>query len=130
MSIEENKRIARKWIEAVNQQNYAAFDELMTPGIAESNKQGIQAAYVIWEGHHVEIIDSIAEGDWVYLNCINSATHTGEAYGLPPTGRHWSAKVIFFFRIENGKIMEWDNLADGTDIVKQLGATITPLAPQ
>lgn len=125
MSIEDNKEIARKFIEAVNQQNYAAFGEFMAPELAKSTKQRIQSGYVKWEGHHVEIIETIAERDKVYMQCVNSAKHTGEVEGIPPTGKHMSTKVVFIFRIDNGKITEWDGLSNVLDIVKQLGATVT-----
>ena len=127
MSIEDNKTVARKWIDAVNKKDYAAFDELMTPELAASTKKGIARAYEIWPNHHVEIVDMVAEGDQVWMKSTNSADQGEEVEGIPPTGKHWSTDVIFCFRFVNGRLASTDGgVADTWSIYKQLGATLAP----
>ena len=126
MSLDENKTIVRKWIDAANKKDYAAFDELMIPELAATTKRSMPIAYETWPNHHVEITDTIAEGDQVWVKCVNSADHGREVEGIPPSGKHWSTNVIFCFRIANGKIAAQNGVADVWDIYKQLGATLTP----
>ena len=132
MSLEENKAIVRKMVEAINKQNLASLDELMAPDLVlhmhaqqmqglEVNKQVIEEEIKAFPDLHVTIEDSIAEGDKVCVRLQETATHTGEYRGLAPTGNKLSYTVVAIWRIVEGKIVEGWITYDQMDFLKQLG---------
>ena len=132
MSLEENKAIICKMIEAINKQNLASLDELMAPDCVlhmhaqqiqglEVNKQVIEDEIKAFPDLHVAIEDIIAEGDKVCVRLQETATHTGEYRGLAPTGNKLSYTVVAIWRIVDGKIVEGWIVYDQMDFLKQLG---------
>ncbi len=71
---------------------------------------------------HEAIDDIIAEGDKVWLHLTYTGTHTGEFFGLPPTGNKVTMKAVAIYRIENGKLVEGRFITDALDMNKQIGA--------
>ena len=128
MSTEENKAIARRLIEAANAQDYDAFDQLMTPEQAQQAKDTMRWVYATFEGHHIDIIDMVAEGDTVMTRVATRGVHSGEFEGLPPTGKPWTNKGFTYYRLEQGKVVEMEWIMDVLGHLKRLGATITPPA--
>ncbi len=132
MSLEENKAIVRKMIEAINKQNLTSLNELMAPDFVlymhaqkaegwEVNKQVIEDEIKAFPDLHVAIEDIIAEGDKVCVRLQETATHTGEYRGLAPTGNNLSYAVVAIWRIVEGKIVEGWIIYDQMDFLKQLG---------
>ena len=144
MSTEENKTLVRHFCTALNtaldgrdpaaltEQDLAIFDEIMTPDLARSTKQDLlPGAYSsVWGDHRIEITDMIAEGDKVWARVATSGGHTGEFRGVAPTGRRWTNTGVLFIRTANARITEWSGLFDELNLLMQLGATITPPAPE
>ncbi len=126
MSTEENKAIARRLIEAANAQEYAAFDQLMSPEQATQAKDTMRGVYATFAGHHIEIIDMVAEGDKVMARVATRGSHSGEWEGIPPTGKPWTNTGFIYNRMEDGKVVESEVIMDALGHLKQLGATITP----
>ncbi len=134
MSLEENKAIVRKWIESYNKQNLAskeaAVDEFLAPdyidhihhGGPEGVKQVFNMAFKGMPDWHETIEDIIAEGDKVWLRLTYTGTHTGEWFGLAPTGKKITATAVGIYRIVNGKIVEGRFVSDAMDMNKQIGA--------
>ena len=53
----------------------------------------------------------VAEGDYVAMWNTATATHRGELFGMPPSGKRISMKDFHFFRFEAGKIVEhWNQV--------------------
>lgn len=53
----------------------------------------------------------VAEGDYVAMWNTATATHRGELFGMPPSGKPISMKDFHFFRFEAGKIVEhWNQI--------------------
>ena len=108
MSLEENKAIVRKAIEAINKQDPAVLDEFMAPDYVDHTNQirGRETliqmmmmgskAFPDW---HETIEDIIAEGDKVWVLLTYKATHTGEWLGLPPTGNKITTMNVDIYRI-------------------------------
>ena len=77
MSLEENKTIVRKFIEAYNNRNLDVFDDLLTPDYydhtsqvgPEGLKQLMNMAFKAFTDFHETIEDIIAEGDKVWVRC-------------------------------------------------------------
>jgi len=54
----------------------------------------------------------VAEGDYVAMWNTATATHRGELFGMPASGKRISMKDFHFFRFQNGKIVEhWNQVA-------------------
>ena len=129
MSLEENKAIVRKFIEAYNKRNLDAFDDLLAPDYVdhtskvgrEGLKQLMNMAFNAFPDLHETIEDIIAEGDKVWVRITFTGTNTGEWLGFPPTGKKVTSKNVDTYRIVNGKLAEYWNVTDASDFNKQLG---------
>ncbi len=128
MPIEENKAIVRRYVEAINAQDYDALDALCTPEFAQQAKELLQGIYATFEGHHMTITDMITEGDKVWARLATRGGHSGQFEGIPPTGKQWTNTGVAFLRLSDGKIAEQDVLFDVLNHVKQVGARIIPPA--
>lgn len=54
----------------------------------------------------------VAEGDYVAMWNTATATHVGELFGMPGSGKPISMKDFHFFRFSNGKIVEhWNQVS-------------------
>ncbi|HEU0089601.1 MAG TPA: ester cyclase [Pseudonocardiaceae bacterium] len=80
---------------------------------------------------HWEIHDVIAEGDLVALHCTMSGRHTGTvcdyredgrvSVAFPPTGRRFAATQTQWYRITEGKIIEYWANRDDLGMSRQMG---------
>jgi steroid delta-isomerase-like uncharacterized protein len=62
-------------------------------------------------GLHATILQMVAEGDFVAMWNIATATHRGELFGMPPSGNRIQMRDFHFFRFSNGKIVEhWNSV--------------------
>lgn len=136
MSTEENKDIVRRYQEAYNTANYDALDEViaadvLTPNMISSMPRGLAGAKLVHQktltgmpDYHTAIEDLIAEGDKVVARVRITGTHTGDFYGIPPTGRHIDLSGIYIVRIADGKIVEHWGEENGSEVLRQLGFKI------
>jgi len=132
-NLDENKQIARRWLELVSE---GRIDELcaMTaptwllhggPPRLLRGPAGLRALFQSfgrveqqWNVEHV-----IAEGDKVAVRATNSCVQDN-FLGIPAHGRRQTFTATFIHRIVDGRIVEtWRN-ADDLDRVLQLGARI------
>lgn len=67
------------------------------------------------------IEDIVAEGDRVGMIWRLQATHTGNLFGIPPTGKKIDIYEIGFFRVVDGKIVEGWFMADELGLLIQIG---------
>ncbi len=133
MSIEENKNIVRRYQEAYNNCDFDALAELvsadvLTPHIIAGMPSGLEGARVVHQttligmpDYHTTIEDLIAEGDKVVAHVTMTGTHTGNFWGIPPTGRRVNLTGIYIVRIKDGKIVEHWGEENGIIVIKQLG---------
>lgn len=71
----------------------------------------------------VDVIEQVvAEGDTVGLLFRLTATHTGNLFGIPPTGREVDVHEIALLRIVNGQMVEGWFMMDEAELLRQLGA--------
>ena len=130
---EQNKEIARKFVEALDEGNFDIHEELLSddyvchfagnpdPLPREAQKQFIQAYYEAFPNNTHSIEDIIAKDDKVILRQINRATHDVEFEGLPPSGKQVEYAGIWIFRIGEGKIVESWGVEDFLSFWMQLG---------
>ena len=133
MSIEDNKNIVRRYQDAYNTEDYAALADVMatdvhTPNIARGMPPGLEGAIAVHRktlvgmpDYFTTIEDLIAEGDKVVARVRMTGTHTGNFWGVPPTGRQVDLTAIYIVRIADGKIVEHWGEEDGMKVFKQLG---------
>jgi predicted ester cyclase len=133
--IEENKRIARRFLELVGEHKVEELCELIAPTwtmhggppALPSGPEGLRELFRTFA--RIEqtwtIEDIIAEGDKVAVRATN--TYLQESFlGIPSHGRWQTFTATFVLWIADGKILEiWRN-ADDLGRVLQLGARIEP----
>jgi C-1 hydroxylase len=130
MSLEKNKALVRRFIEAYNKRKLDLIDDFVAPDYIDHEKnigrEGLKQliamginAFPDW----LETIeDIIAEGDKVWVLLTYTGTHKGEFMGLNPTGKKITSKAVDIYRIVNGKLAEYWNVTDNLNIFKQVGA--------
>lgn len=68
----------------------------------------------------VEIYDQVAEGDKVTTRKAFHATHSGDFFGVPATGKKVVMDVIDIVRLRNGKFVEHWNVLDWHSVMSQI----------
>ena len=139
MSIEENKAVARRWMEEIWQKaSPAAMDELLasnfvfnyaSPGVKpdrEGYKQSVNGFFVGFPDVQFTTEDMVAEGDKVAVHWTGRCTHKGEYMGVAPTGKQVTWRGISIIRIEGGKIVEEVGYMNMLELMGQLGV-VPPL---
>ena len=64
----------------------------------------------------------VATDDLVAVRGTVAGTHRESLMDLAPTGRSFEIAYAWFFRIEEGRIVEIHSLPDGLGLMRQLGA--------
>ena len=134
MSLEANKAIVRRFIKAYNARDLDVFDELVATDYFDQTfqqrgrepfKQLFTSAFETFPDWHEAIEDIIAEGDKVWVRVKATGTNTGEwnLFGvtIPPTGKKVSYRMVFNWRIVNGKLVEGGEVDDNLPFLKDLG---------
>ena len=133
MSVEENKKLVRRYQEIYNSNDLEALSEvvsedLLTPKIMPGIPAGIEGAKTAHQimlagfpDYQTAIDDLIAEGDKVAVRITMSGTHTGSFMGIPPTGKRISFTGMYVARVDDGKIVEHWGEEDGVSLLQQLG---------
>lgn len=71
----------------------------------------------------VDVMEEVvAEGDTVGLLFRLNATHSGNLFGIPPTGRKIDVYEIALLRVVNGQMVEGWFMMDEAELLRQLGA--------
>ena len=134
MSIEENKKVVRRYQEIYNSNDLdtlseVVLEDLLTPKIMPGIPAGIEGAKAAhgimlagFPDYQTTIDDLVAEGDKVAARITMTGTNTGSCMGIPPTGKHVSFTGIYIARIEDGKIVEHWGEEDSVSLLQQLGA--------
>jgi steroid delta-isomerase-like uncharacterized protein len=135
---EENKVAVRKLYDAINAGDISSLGDSMTddfvehedqPGLAP-NKEGViqffTGVIAAFEGFHMNIDVTLAEGDHVSVLATARGKHVGEFMGVPGTGKDISVPLADFFRIEGGKIKEHWGVMDSGSMMIQMGVVEMP----
>ncbi len=138
MSTTTNKAIVRRYLEQVfNEHRPDLVEEFLTqefdshaslPPGPEGVKQFVVGSLAAFPDQRTIIDDVIAEGDKVVVRATFRATHLGDLYGMPPTGRPVTMSWISIYRLVNGKIAEHWYEDDKMGLMQQLGAIPAPQA--
>jgi steroid delta-isomerase-like uncharacterized protein len=63
----------------------------------------------------------IIDGDSAVTVLSLEGTHIGEFLGIPPTGKRFILPAVFFYQLENGKIVRERRIYDFTGLLVQIG---------
>jgi len=143
MSVEENIQGLRRWFQEVwNEGRIETVHDLLSPDAVARGQRGGEAEirgpeeFVKFVREirdsfpdiKVTVEDAFGAGDKVVLRWSAVMTHTGDAPGLPASGRTVRIGGISIARMVEGKIAEgWDNW-DQLGMLQQIGAYKQPLA--
>jgi predicted ester cyclase len=134
MSSEENKRVARRFVEEVmNGQHVERIDEFVAPNAVHHERTGDhnyrQALHSVFDDPQYDwrfvVDDIVAEGDKVVVRCTASYTTwaSQNALGIPyrPGTRAsvWHAHIV---RVRDGLIVEHWPVREIWDAVRQFNA--------
>jgi serine phosphatase RsbU (regulator of sigma subunit)/predicted ester cyclase len=120
MSAEENKAIARRFMEARVEGDWDALVEMLAPDFVshsklvpdqppgrEGEKWAMAQLTAALSNRSVLVEDQIAAGDKVASRFVVRETHDrGELMGVAPSGKAMANKIIMIHRIERGRVAE------------------------
>ena len=134
MSLETNKALVRRHMdEAFTNHNFAVLDETISdeyvdhtnppdwPLGREGHRQILALYHAAFSGFRYDIEHEVAEGNMVVVRGTYTGTHSGEFFGIAPTGIHIKTTGMHLWRIANNQIVEhWCN-NDDLGVMRQLG---------
>jgi steroid delta-isomerase-like uncharacterized protein len=134
MSIQENKDIARRFIQVWGHGSLDLIDELAAPSLSVQYPvipqvvRGTGMFRRVMEGFRSAFPDSalaveevIAEDDRVVIRWRFSGTHQGSLMGIPPTGKPVSWTGITVYRIVEGQVVDERGEEDFLGFFRQIG---------
>jgi steroid delta-isomerase-like uncharacterized protein len=134
MSLEENKAIVRRFMDAYNERRIEIFDELVAEDYidhahGQTGRDSLRTlftmAFKAFPDWYESIEDIIAEGDRVWVLVKATGTHRGDwdVFGahLPATGRPVTLTMVFIWRIVDGQLAEGWEVDDNLEFLSQLG---------
>ena len=129
------KEMLIRWFEEVwNQGRREVIDELLSPDCvihdgaasvrgSESFKEFFDRMRGAFSDIHITFGDALTEGDLTCLRWSVTMRHTGDALGLPPTGKQVQTTGMSLVRFSNGRFSEaWQNW-DMLGIMEQIHGT-------
>jgi predicted ester cyclase len=139
MTIEENKALARRFIEEVfNKGNTGAIADSCVPGsmLVGGLTGQIGVIRTAFPDFHITIEDIVAERNKVVAITTSRGTNTGPLMGLPalgrlpepvpPTGKSFLVTGVNVFTIKDGRVLSFATESDQVGLLRQLGWSITP----
>ena len=138
MTLEENKQLARRFVEEVMVNgDAAAVDELVSDefqphswGSMPPGREALKAAQErVRQGltnNSMEVHDVIGEGDRVAVRLTSRGRHTGDFMGMPASGKEYAISEIHIVRIRDGQVVEHWRDADMLGMLRQIGALPSP----
>jgi predicted ester cyclase len=123
MSMEDNKAIVRRFLEALDRQDFDALKE--HPGLHHTiaRQPTVRAAFPDLQ---TTVEHQVAEGDTVATRATLRGTHLGTAFGVAPTNQKLTWSVLLMDQIVAGKIVLHYANADWMSVLIKLGVIPPP----
>jgi predicted ester cyclase len=131
---EDNKAIARRtWEEIFPACDVVGLAEVIDQDAVDHGRRpdepaGLEGATrtMLWLGRvfsdqRWEIHNVIGEGDLVAVHATHHGRHTGDVFGIPPTGREFAYPYVHILRFRDGKAVEHWGVADFMTFMRQIG---------
>ena len=123
MTPEEIRTICRRaFEEGIGKRDLDTIDELYSPEMAKYAKSGSAFWHTVAPDLQYTVEDIIVEGDRAVLLWTCVSTHTGELWGIAPTGKRLKSSGIVIQRVEGGRIVESNGIWDALGYLSELGA--------
>jgi steroid delta-isomerase-like uncharacterized protein len=135
MSIEQNKAIARRFVQLWGDGSLDIIDELADPSFSvyypalpraiqggETFKEVIQSFRSAFSNSTCQVKEEIAENDKVVVRWSYSGMHKGEFLGFAGTNKSVNWTGITIYRIVAGKVVEERGEEDYLGFLRQIGA--------
>jgi steroid delta-isomerase-like uncharacterized protein len=136
----KNRTLAHEWFDEVwNKSQIEAIDRLLAQDAiahglvdAQGNElrgpAGFKPFFLqftkAFPDIHVEVVDTISEGDKIAARCIVTGTHRGDALGVPASNKPVRFTGMTILRAKDGKIVEaWNNF-DFQALTGQIGTAV------
>jgi predicted ester cyclase len=125
MTISENKEFIRRYLDAISGKPKTGdlLDLFMTD---QSLKEHVLAGEAGLPMYILDIEETIGDGDIVAVRGRVRGTHTGNLFGVPPTGREVDFPIFVSYRIVKGKIVDHWMIFDTMMMLQQIGALPAP----
>ena len=132
---EKNKETIRLWYEEGwnKQNNEALLERVFSPDWFDANpirgnqsdgiegiRQAVKFFYNAFPDSHFTITHLLGDEKHTVVRYTVVATHVGEAFGVPPTGKRFTSSGIVIYEMEKGKIKETWAEIDILGIINQL----------
>ncbi len=134
MTIEDNKKIARRFIQIWGKGSLDIIDELGDRSISVQYpaipyvirgtrifRQVMQSWRSAFPDSDLAVEDEIAEGDKVVIRWSFTGTHQGNLLGIPATGKKVKLTGITVYRLVDGKVVEERGEEDFLGVFRQIG---------
>jgi steroid delta-isomerase-like uncharacterized protein len=134
---EQNKALVRRFYEEVfNGRNVDAIDDICARDFVDHNAmpgqepgtQGLKQMFGLYlrafPDMQATVEEIVAERDLVVTRFTVEATHKGELFGAPPTGKRMRSHGIDMLRIRNDKVAEAWHQGDDVVVLMQLGVKL------
>lgn len=134
MSAETNRAIVRRMIQQVwNERRVDLIGEFFTEDYVghkaasqsssglEELEAGIAMTLNVFPDLKLSIDDEITAGAKVVFRWTMRASHQGEVYGIPATGKQVTKVGVAVYRLVNARIAEFWNYPDNLGLMQQLG---------
>ncbi len=135
MSADDHKALFRRYFaEGANKGDLTIIDHVFAAAYVHHDPANVDSIGGVDDvKHHIvtlrqafpdlefRIHDEIADEDNIVVRWTVSGTHTGDYFGIPPTGRAFSVTGMNHWRVANGEAIEgWAN-RDDLGLMRQLG---------
>ena len=130
MTIEDNKAVVSKWIDAWIANDIALLDELFAPNYSvngiqigiEGVKKGLQFLHSVLVDISAEANEIVAENDKVVIRWTVRGRHAGNFMGIPPTGLELELTGINIYQIVDHQIVANHEQTNIAEVIQRLRA--------
>lgn len=124
--------VVRRWVDAFNEHRTDLVPDLVTPDFVDHHvpadiPTGPDGVIRWWDGlaaafdARLTVLDAVAAGDRVATRARFHGRHVGPFAGAPATGRSFDVEIMAFERLVGDRLAERWEVADGSDLMRQLG---------
>ena len=126
MSLEENKALIRRVLEALDRHDYEPLK--VHPGLYQTvvRQPLVRAAF---PDGQTTVEHQVAEGDTVATRAMIRGTHRGPFMGVAPTNQQITFSLLMMDTIVDGKIVLHHANADWLSVLVKLGVVPPPPSP-
>lgn len=117
----------------INEINDTNFDQNIIMVSNPENITGIDSFKAYYQNFltgfsdiNFEIMDVFGQGDKIVKHWRFEGKHTGEFFGIPPTGNTVDVEGVTLVKMKNGKIAQEQDFMDNSVFFKQLGLISDP----